>query len=301
MSLSGIDLNLLVALDALLTECNVTRAAERTSVGQPAMSASLSRLRRHFNDPLLVKNGRGLVPTPLAESLAHPAHHAIEAAEAVMSASAVFDPALDRRTFTVVASDYVTLVLLRPLFASLAVAAPGVGISVEPLKLDYDDQLRNGTIDLLIVPTAVAGKLAFPHSRLFSDRYLLACDRDNPDVGETVTVEELSRLPYLSYNIGRAPGMAETELAEAGIHRNVELRTQSFVLTPFLLSGSRMVSMMHERLARHFAGQAHLRLLEPPVPLPAVVEAMYWNPRHTDDPAHRWLRERVAEIAESLD
>ncbi|MFD2415982.1 LysR family transcriptional regulator [Amycolatopsis pigmentata] len=300
MSLGGIDLNLLVALEALLTECNVTRAAERTSVGQPAMSASLSRLRRHFNDPLLVRDGRGLVPTPLAESLIHPVHDAIEAAEAVMSASAVFDPSADRRTFTVVASDYVTLVLLSPLFADLAVAAPGVGISVEPLQMDFADQLRSGRIDLLIVPTAVAANLAFPHTRLFADRYLLACDRDNPDVGETVTPAQFSKLPYLSYSIGRSLGLAETELAEAGIHRNVELRTHSFVLTPFLLTGSRMVSMVHERLALRFAEQARLRLLEPPMRLPPIVEAMYWSPRHTDDPAHRWLRDRITEIAESL-
>jgi DNA-binding transcriptional LysR family regulator len=297
MTLAGIDLNLLAALDALLSEGNVTRAAERMSVGQPAMSASLRRLRKHFDDPLLVREGRKLVPTPLAESLVAPVHEALTAVEAVMGASQPFDPAHDQRTFTIVASDYVTLILLRPLFRRLATEAPEVRVNVVPMQPDFADQLRRGHADLLITPTAVAGQLSLPHTRLFSDRFLLACDRDNPDVGEHVTPEQFSRLPYLSYSVGPLAVLADSELDEVGVERRVEVRTQSFVIAPFLLTGTRLVSMVQERLARLVADQARLRLLEPPVALRPIVEAMYWSPRHTSNPAHTWLRELIAEIA----
>ncbi|GAA0895960.1 LysR family transcriptional regulator [Pseudonocardia zijingensis] len=300
MALSGIDLNLLVALDALLTECNVTRAAERTLVGQPAMSASLARLRKHFDDPLLVREGRKLVPTPLAESLAAPVREAIVAIEAVLGSRAGFDPATDQRSFTIVASDYVTLVLLRPLFARLGVEAPGIGVNVVPLQPDFTDQLRRGQVDLLIIPTALVRREEFPHVRLFSDRFVLAADRDNSDVGERVTAEEFARLPYLSYRVGPLQALGESELEEVGIERRIEVRTQSFVITPFLLTGTRLVSLVHERLAARVAEQARLRLLEPPVPLRPIVEAMYWNPRHTQDPAHSWLRSCITEIADDL-
>jgi DNA-binding transcriptional LysR family regulator len=300
MALSGIDLNLLVALDALLAECNVTRAAERTSVGQPAMSASLARLRKHFGDPLLVKQGRGMVATPLAASLVQPVRDAIVAVEAVMGSRATFDPAADHRSFTVVASDYVGLVLLRPLFARLAVEAPGVRVNVLPVSPDFADQLRRGQVDMLIMPTAVVGEQPFPHVRLFSERFLLACDRDNPEVGERVTPEDFRKLHYLSYSVGPLQSLAEIELAESGIEFSIEVRTQSFMITPFLLTGTRLVSLVQERLGRSIADYAGIRMMEPPVPLRPVVEAMYWNPRHTEDPAHRWLRSRITQLAAHL-
>src|SRR6516165_692691 len=113
MGLGGVDLNLLLALDALLSERNVTRAAERLSVGQPAMSASLRRLRKHFGDPLLVREGRTLLPTPLAGTLAPLAREAVTALEAVFDRQRGFDPLVDSRSFTIMASDYVTVILLR--------------------------------------------------------------------------------------------------------------------------------------------------------------------------------------------
>jgi DNA-binding transcriptional LysR family regulator len=299
MTLSGVDLNLLVALDALLTERNVTRAAERVSVGQPAMSASLARLRKHFGDPLLVRQGRGLEPTPLAESLARSVQEAIATVEAVLGSRAAFDPGV-QRTFTIVASDYITLVLLRPMFSLLAAEAPGIRINVIPVVPDYARQLRCGQVDMLIVPTALSGRLPFPHVRLFTERFLLACDRDNTAVTDFVEPEQFSRMPYLSYGLGTLQGLAELELAEAGIERRVEVSTQSLVSAPFLLTGTDLVSLIQERLGQRFGEYAHLRLLEPPIPLRPVVEALYWNPRHNDDPAHRWLRARLAEQAQTL-
>lgn len=298
--LSGVDLNLLVALDALLTEGNVTRAAERTSVGQPAMSASLSRLRKHFDDPLLVREGRSLTPTPLALALAQPVREAVLAIEGVMGSRSGFDPAADERTFTIVGSDYVTVVLLHLLFTRIGVHAPGVRINIVPVAPNVADQLRRGYVDLVIMPTASLEGEQFEQTKLFTDRFVLAADRDNAEVEDPMTPEVFSRLPYLSYRVGSLQALGESELADAGIERRVEVRTQSFVITPFLLTGTNLVSLVHERLARQLADHAHLRILEPPVPLRPIVEGMYWNPRHTDDPAHRWLRTCVVDCAAEL-
>jgi DNA-binding transcriptional LysR family regulator len=301
MGLSSVDLNLLVALDALLSEQHVTRAAERTGVGQAAMSASLARLRKHFGDPLLIREGRRLVPTARAESLVQPVRGAIAAAEGALGVGRAFDPRTDHRTFTILASDYVTLLLLRPLLAQLATEAPCVRFNVVPVEPDYIEKLRQGRVDLLIIPTALVGqRFLFPHRVLFEDRFVLAADRDNPDVGETVTAEEFARLPALAYGGGQLNSLVESQLDALGIDRRVEVTTQNFVISPFLLTGTRLVSVLHERLARHVEAQARLRILEPPVPLQAIVEAMYWNPRDTDAPAHRWLRERIEWLAERL-
>src|ERR1700754_4132374 len=134
VGIASVDLNLLIALDALLSERNVTRAAERTSVGQPAMSASLARLRKHFDDQLLVRQGRQVMPTPLAESLVGPVREALAAVETVLVRSRAFAPRTDRAAFTIVAADYVTMVLLRPLFGAITDEAPYVRISVKPVE-----------------------------------------------------------------------------------------------------------------------------------------------------------------------
>ena len=298
MRLSGVDLNLLVAFDALMSERSVTRAAERLSIGQSAMSATLGRLRRLFDDPLLVRQGRVLVATPLAESLIEPVHEALSLIEQTMASRSAFDPTTDHRTFSVVASDYVTLVFLRPLLARLATEAPNARLHLRPVTSDYRDQLRRNQIDLLVMPREVLGQShEFPTSPLFSDRYVCAVDRQNPEVGNTITLEQFSKQPYLAYNAGPLPSLAEQQLDAAGVERNLEVSTQTFVLAPFLLRGTRLITLLHERLARVVQDQLDLRLLEPPLPLSPITEVMSWTPRHDHDPAHVWLRGRLHDLA----
>jgi DNA-binding transcriptional LysR family regulator len=302
MPLGAIDLNLLVALDALLSERNVTRAAERTSIGQPAMSASLARLRKHFDDQLLVREGRQLRLTPLAESLLEPTRNALNAAQIVMDRSPGFDPTRDQRSFTMLASDYVSVVLLRSLLGLVAREAPGVRLNITPVRADYGDRLRKGYIDLFILPTETVGdRFSFPHKLLFTDRYVLAADKSNPVVNEQLTVEKFGELPYVGvFTGGTTQSIAETQLDSLGVQRRLEVSTQSFVVAPFLLAGTPLVSLVQERLARHVARAAKIRIVDPPVPLQPIHEALYWNPRNTDDPAHRWLREQIIALAAAL-
>jgi DNA-binding transcriptional LysR family regulator len=302
MGLNSVDLNLLVTLDALLGERSVTRAAERLSLGQPATSAALGRLRKHFGDPLLVREGRTLVPTRMASALTPLVRDAVMAAESVFARPRGFDPQVDRRTFTVMASDYVALILLRGLLARLVVQAPLQRVNVVPVHSDFADQLRSGQADLLILPTELtATDIGLPHRHLFSDRHVLVADPNNDAVGSVVTVEQFAQLPYVAYSGGPLPSIADAQLDALGVLRRVEMTTQSFVIAPFLVSGTPFVSLVHERLARHVAELLPLKVVEAPVPLRPFSEALFWNQRDTDDPAHSWLRDLISDRARSLE
>ncbi|MCW2684121.1 MAG: Transcriptional regulator, LysR family [Blastococcus sp.] len=301
MNLHGVDLNLLVALDALLAERNVTRAAERLSIGQPAMSATLNRLRKLFDDPLLSRVGSELVPTPLAETLVRPVHEAISAIQSVLGVRGSFDPLTDHRTFTLVASDYVGLVLLRPLMRQLARAAPRVRLIVRPVTPEFLADLRRDQIDLALVPQELMpDRIALPHEELFRDRYVCAVDADNQEIGDTVTLEQLRRQPHLASSGGLLPALGQRQLGSLGLFPAAEVSTQTSLLAPFLLAGTGMITLVLERLGRQLEHVAGIRLVEPPVPLETITEAMYWHPRRADDPSHRWLREQLLRTAHEL-
>jgi DNA-binding transcriptional LysR family regulator len=297
----GVDLNLLTALDALLSEQNVTRAAERLSIGQSAMSAALKRLRKHFDDPLLVREGRTMVPTPLAQTLTEPVREAMLSVEMVLGRPKGFDPSIHRRSFTIMASDYVTLILLRPLLARLSNDAPLQQVNVVPVSQDFGDQLRAGRLDMIVIPTELVDpKLGLQQRHLFDDRYVLIADNSNEAVSQSMSTEEFSSLPYVAYSGGPLPSIAEGQMDALGVVRRIEMSTQSFVVTPFLIAGTPFVSLVHERLARHVAGPAQLKIVDAPIPLRPISEALFWNPRNQDDLAHSWLRRRIMEQATEL-
>lgn len=302
MNLNGVDLNLLVALDALLAERNVTLAAERLSLGQPAMSAALGRLRRLFDDPLLTRVGSELVPTPLAETLARPVQEAIGAIHTVLAVRGTFDPAVDRRTFSVVASDYVGLVLLRPLLRHLAAAAPRVRLTIRPVTPDFVMDLRRDLVDVALVPREIMpDRLDLPHAELFDDRYLCAVDASNTRVGDRLTLEEFTAQPHLAAAGGAAlPALGQRQISSLPTVPVAEVSTQTSLLAPFLLQGTDLVTLVLERLGRHLQECAGIRLVEPPIPLQTITETMYWSPRRVDDPSHRWLRDQICSMSATL-
>ncbi|MGY1812343.1 LysR family transcriptional regulator [Blastococcus sp. SYSU D00820] len=300
--LHQLDLNLLLPLDALLTERHVTRAAERLSLGQSGMSAALARLRKVFDDRLLVRNGRALELTPLGQALVDPVRDAVSSLERILSTTPHFDPARTARTFRVVASDYVILVLLRPLLERLYAEAPLVKVGVNPITTGYVTELERASIDLLIMPKEVTAVPAgqFAQRELYTDRYVCAVSRDNREVGDTITTRTLSELPYLTYNPNHLPAYVDVQLDAMGVPRNLALSTQSFVMAPLLLPGTPMLAFVHERLTTRREYE-EVRVLEPPVPLEPITETMYWHPVFDRDPGHRWLRERLIALADDLD
>ncbi|MDY6809847.1 MAG: LysR family transcriptional regulator [Actinomycetota bacterium] len=300
--LQRVDLNLMVAFDALMSERSVTRAAEQMQVGQPAMSASLARLRKLFDDPLLIREGRALVPTTAAEALIGPIQQSLALLENALGQPRGFDPAGEHRTFTILASDYVLLVLLRPLLAQLRREAPAVSIHVCPLSEDYADVLRRGLFDLLIAPRELQQSGIPLHSEdLFDDRLMCAVDSENTEVGDTLTAEMFATLPYLGYEGLAVQTVARLQMRAMGMDRPVDVSTQSFTGAALFLRDTPFFTVIAERLAHCLAPQARLRLIEPPMPFAPLTEAMFWSARHDDTPSHRWLRQRMRDAADALD
>jgi LysR family transcriptional regulator, nod-box dependent transcriptional activator len=303
MNLRNVDLNLLVVLDALLSERNVSRAGQRIGLTQSAMSAALSRLREVFHDPLLVRVGRELGLTRNAEELIVPLRETLSRIEQTLLQKPGFDPKTNSRTFSISASDYAGLVLMAPFVRVLAVEAPNIMLHLLPRSRDAARILQTDQADIVIEPSELFGETDFPSSPLLSDRWLCAVDKANPHVSEkAMTRKQFLQLPHLVYGIGadRQLNLADQHLAQMGVQRRIDVSVESFLLVPFLLQGTQLVSLVLERAARRLAATTHIRTLEPPIALPDIHETMYWHPRHTTDSGHRWLRERLMAVAADL-
>lgn len=303
MELSGVDLNLLVAFDALMEERSVTRAASRLSLSQPGMSNTLARLRKLFGDPLLVRQGLTLVPTPRADALRQPVRDALAIIAAALDQRTGFNPAADRATWTVSCSDYSLLMLIGPLVRRLAATAPGVTIRVLPRAPDPVRLLRDGAADLLIEPAEIMPEAQLASRRLFADRWLCCVWADNSAVGDRMTLDTYLRLGHLVYSMGRGQpaSIVDQHLERSRMPRRIEFTVESFLLAPFLLEGTDLVTVVPERAVPHLRRTAAIRVLEPPVTLPAITEMLWWHPRHTANPAHAWIRAHIAEIAAEFD
>ena len=300
MNLRQFDLNLLVALDALLTERNVTRAGERLFLSQPAMSGILSRLRHLFGDELLVRVGRHLEPTPFAAELAGPVRECVRQIEDLLNSRRPFAPASEQRLFRIAASDYVVSLMLRPLVTRLTERAPGIAIRFVSLDLTVGDGVANGNIDFAVLPTELEPTL--PSLPLFEDSWVCVVSSKHPTVGDRLTIEEFLTLPHLAFSLA-GPGhgsVAENHLAQMGYERKVVASTESLATAPFLVQGTPLVTLVPKRLAERLQQAADIKLIEPPFALPPLLEKLVWSPRFTDSAAHVWIRTEVAELAKRL-
>jgi DNA-binding transcriptional LysR family regulator len=307
IDLRRFDLNLLVILDALLTERHVTRAGQRLHLTQSAASAALARLRRVFEDPLLVPRGRELQLTPLGQRLSRPVREILRDVNRVLGEPELPDHGLGERTFVIQASDYAATVLLQPLLPILAAASSNLTLRIEAIDESFSTRLQRDDVDLLIAPmhSIIAHRAhRFPHETLFTDELVAVVCRDHPSVGEQLTVEQVRELPHLLHSVpgGEALGsFVAQELAARDIVRTIAASAPSATLMPLLLRGTSMVAFLPSRLAHAMQEVAHLRVLASPVSLPALVETMFWPAgRDRDDPAHLWLRRQIRALAAGL-
>lgn len=303
MNLRNIDLNLLVVLDALLEERSVTRAGERVGLSQSATSAALSRLREILHDPILVRVGRELALTPNAERLVDPLRDALSRVERTLTLQPDFNPLVSSQSFTISASDYVVLILLVPFINTLTAEAPNVTIHLVPRSRDAERVLQTDQVDIVIEPSELLVNNGYPSVPLFSDRWLCAVDVNHPLVrAPGISMDQFLMLPHLAYGIGqdRQSNLADQHLTRLKIKRRIQVTVESFLLVPFLLQGSQLISLVLERTIERLVGATTVRGLAPPIELPDIHETMYWHPRHTSDPGHRWLRERLHAIAQGL-
>ena len=297
-----VDLNLLVALDALLTERSVTRAAERLCVTQSAVSGMLSRLRECFGDPLLVPVGRALQLTPRAERLVEPVREILVRVDCTLGMQLEFDPATGQRHFVIIASDYVVEVLIAEVLRRLAHEAPKLTFEVRSMAGSLGHELDSGRVDFLVTPAHLA-LAEHPHTVLFEDTYSVVACRDNPVIHEGISLELFSELGHVVYQNGQA-GHPWFELWYAnrpGPPRRIETITHGFTLLPNFILGTSRIATVQTRLARRFCERMGLRMLAPPFETPRLTEVLQWHRFRDDDPGVQWVRHRIIQVAASLD
>jgi LysR family transcriptional regulator, nod-box dependent transcriptional activator len=294
MHFQNLDLNLLVALDTLLEERSVSRAAERLYLTQSATSSALSRLREYFNDDLLVSVGRRMEPTALALSLAPQVRNILQQIRVTIETRPSFDPQTAQRRFRIMTSDYLVHVLLAEVVQRLAVLAPGVQVQILPSGDAAMAMFLRGEIDLMITPdrTTLA---EHPQTLLFEETFSCVVWTGNPLVGSTMSPEMYFSLGHITVQFGQDQltilerWFADQPRTASMGTRRVEVIAPSFGVVPHLVVGTNRIATMHTRHARLFERLLPLRVLPAPEGFPAMREMIQW-PRHLDtDPAIRWL------------
>ncbi|MDO4231590.1 MAG: LysR family transcriptional regulator [Lautropia sp.] len=286
-----LDLNLLVTLETLLTEQNVTHAAERLHLSQPAVSAQLARLRDSFNDPLLIPVQRGMVPTAKALELLAPLRQALDQVRNVLHVHQHFDPETARLDVSIACTDYLQVAVVQPLVLALRKRAPGVRIGLrhlEPSRLEA--QMSHGEVDLaLMTPEQAPVTLRSRH--LFDESYVLIGRARHPGLRRGMTAAQCMALEYAVVSLagGSFRTSIDDVLAAQGVQRRVALSASSFLFVPQIVAQSDLVALVPARLV-HERRQG-LRVLEPPFPLPGFEVSMLWHERNHGHSGHRWLRE----------
>jgi DNA-binding transcriptional LysR family regulator len=290
MHFRGLDLNLLVALDALITEKSISRTGEQIHLSQSATSGVLARLREYFNDELLVPVGRKMMLTPLAEELALPVRELLRQAEGIMHRNPAFVPAESKRDFRVIMSDYVATILMSRVSPVLEQQAPNLTIQI--ITGTRYDALDRGEADLVILPEQYLAP-GHPTEDLFGDQFACLVCAYNSSVGKRLSLKTYLRLGHVAVNFGEhydQPGFEQRFLEGAGIHRKIEATAPTFALVPQLVMGTSRIATIHRRLAAYYAQHWPLRVLKPPIEFPPLKEAMQWHAYREADPGLRWLR-----------
>jgi LysR family nod box-dependent transcriptional activator len=286
--LAGVDLNLLVALEALLEERSVTRAAARVGITQSAMSNTLARLRRVFGDELLVRVGREWELTPRAEGLQEPLGRVLSTVADEVLRPAPFDPGTSRRAFRIATANAAAAILLAPLLADMARTAPYVTTQIVPVGEPGNALLTRPDIDLLLLPDYYG--VSHPNRHLLTLTWCCVVADDHPVQGEAFTAETFEAYPHVLYEHEGMATIAHSALRAAGLGTWSPVVVDDFVLIPFLLRGSTLVALLQDAFAHRLAREMGLRVLRPPIELPQVRIHMYWNARNTREPGHAWLR-----------
>jgi DNA-binding transcriptional LysR family regulator len=298
----GLDLNLLIALGALLEERNVTHAGDRIAMSQPAMSAALARLRKHFGDDLLHRTGRRYELTPFAEQLLPTVRRALRAAEGTLSPDSDFDPAVSDRRFTITMSDYAFTVLIEPLLSLLSDRAPHACADITPLPSYGTDVLSHlQRHDVMI--GALGYRLPGHRQVVFRDRFVCVVAADNPRLADgALSLDDLRSMGHAVASFG--PGSmtpADRALARHGIDRRVEVTVQGLLLLPFAVAGTDLCAFVPERLAANCAGLAGITIAQTPLGQPELVEAAHWHRARAVDPEVRWLLGLLREVGEQME
>lgn len=301
----SVDANLLPFLHALVEERNLTHAGARMAMSQPAMSGALGRLRTHFDDELLIRDGREFRLSPLAEQLRPVISEALVAAEALLGSHSTFDPATSTRRFTLTMSEYAMTVLAEPVARAIRTAAPSCTVSIDsmprsPEALETHLMRR----DLMVSPVG----FNFPGQvqPVFTDHLVCVVDAANDRVVDgALTMDDLTTMPNVVAEFAAAgPQKRPLEVAfeRAGVQqRNISVVVMSLLTLPFAVAGTPMYAFVPSRLALRCRDRLGLRIVDTELPQVRITEAAHWHPRRNDEPAIKWLRELLYDVAVELE
>jgi DNA-binding transcriptional LysR family regulator len=302
--LGSFDLNLLVALDALLAERSVTRAAARVGITQSAMSHTLARLREQFDDEILVRGAGGMVPTTRAAALGEVVGKALGDIARALSPPRPFHPRTAEARVTIGTSDYAELVLLPQLCRRLADEAPGIDLRVLPVDAEIGPPLSSGALDIVIAPLGEGdGGPGILARRLFEERFVCVVRRGHPLAHQRLTVARFAAASHaLIAPRGKEGGFVDEALAKLGHKRRVAVAVPHFLIAPHLVAASDVILTLAERVARVLAEPLGLVVLAPPreLALRGFTMSAIWHERTQADPALSWVRGVLAEVAETV-
>ena len=304
MNYRDLDLNLLIALHALLDTRSVSRAAEVLHIGQPACSAALARLRDHFGDELLVPVNRRMVPTPLALRLERQVRESLERAHSITARRPGFDPEVATQRFSIICSDMVTRLVMPHVLRELVGRAPNVSLMFHATailrspRMPVEEALDRRNADLLVLPIRyiAANQDRLP---LFSSDYSCVAWRGNTRIGDTLTADLFYSLKHVAgtFGDGRVASTENIDSADARQWRKFAVKSEYYLGVPAMVRGTQHIATIPTLLARALAKQHDLRVFPTPIPFPPLTEVLVW-PRHLDDdPANIWLRNLISESA----
>lgn len=298
MKLAAVDLNLLVAFDAMLTEGSVSRAAERIGLSQPAMSKRLGRLRALFRDDLFVRSGDGVKATERALDLADAIRSALRQIEDTLGGYGKFDAARSGRTFRLGAMDHLAAVLLPRVMAAVRSQAPQATLIVRAMdRRDLADALERGDIDmaLAVLPDAPS---AIKRTSLFEERYVSLVSARHREIKRRLTLTLFLKYPHLLItHVGDLKGTVDRLLDERGLKRQVAMSLPYHLAAPAIIADTDMIATVSERVVR-LCEWPGVRAFPVPIEFPRFHETMLWHRRNDNDPAHVWLRSLVLTASE---
>ncbi|MGZ3440905.1 MAG: LysR family transcriptional regulator [Polyangia bacterium] len=296
MLLNQVDLNLLVVLEAIYTEGGVTQAAKKLHLTQPAISHSLGRLRELFEDPLFVREGRRLVPTPLARNLIDPLRRSLRGLESTLNEVEHFDPSTTKRRFTLGLRDVLEAIVLPNLMEDVSRNAPHIDVGVVAVdRRNLETDLATGVLDAAI-------DILLPHServrrqRFATDRLVVLMRKRHPQARKRLDLETYLSLDHVVASSRlRGPGLEDLELSRRGVNRRVRLRCQNYYTACCVVAVSDLILTMPEYYALNLNRHFGYRMVPLPLKLPSLDTYIYWHATVHDEPANRWLRAHFAE------
>ncbi|RBP47168.1 LysR family transcriptional regulator [Arenicella xantha] len=294
MRFKGLDLNLLVALDALLDEKSVTKAAQRVHLSQPAMTAALGRIRDYFDDPILKLHGKRMVPTSHALRIQNDLKRVLGSVDSLISKTALFEPSTSSRKFIITASDYVSHVVFVPLLRRLKSIAPHIQVELIPPADSTHELLSQGVIDFVCLPSQMLAP-EFPSEYLFQERFVVVGCKTNPVFKNDLSEEQFYESGHVVVKLGRLrpQSVSDQSLEARKKMRDTDVLVSSFHLAPEMVVNTDRITVMHERLAKIFAERLPIAITDVPFTFPIFEEYVQYHNTRVDDPGIRWMIDQV--------